>query len=159
MRKLSNIFKGRYVIVFLGIFAFLGVLAQDKKKEKPKSKPIPVYLGKSNIDDGFISENLFDSLISQGLTSRDSAGKVYKVNGFLLTYGERNLYEDSVGNLMVLTDLLTQPCDGDTLNTYVLDNITDRSKKGDTVYFDQITVTAPEGYNANGKPMRLILTK
>jgi hypothetical protein len=81
------------------------------------------------------------------------------VNGFLLTYGERNLYEDSVGTLMVLTDLLTQPCDGDTLNTYVLDNITDRSKKGDTVYFDQITVTAPEGYNANGKPIRLILTK
>lgn len=160
MRKLkliNFISSGGMMLAVLLVFA--GALAQEKKKEKPKPKPVPVYLGRSNINEGKIPVHVFDSLLKQGLTARDSAGRSYTVNGFLFTYGERNLYEDSVGNLMMLTDLLVQPCDGDSMNAHILDIVKERSKAGDTVYFDDIIVVAPEGYNANGKSMRVILTR
>lgn len=158
MSRLKFVYsKVRYLLLPVGVFMFLGIWAQEKAKEKPK--PIPVYLGKSDIRDTTVPENIFDSLLQQGLTSRDSLGKEYTVSSFLLTYGERNLYEDSVGSLIVLTDLLTHPCDSGKLAPFLLENITERSKPGDTVYFDQVLVRAPEGYSANGKSMRLVLTK
>lgn len=154
-----NFKKLRYVPA-LALLAVTGVIAQEKKAEKPKPKPVPVYLGKSNYRDTTISERKFDELLREGLTSRDSLGNEYRVLSYLLTYGERNLYEDSVGNLMMLTDLLTHPCDsGAKPPGFLLQNIIERSKPGDTVYFDQVTVKAPEGYNANGKSLRLVLTK
>lgn len=134
----------------------------DKGKEakaKPKPKPVPVYLGKSTIDRGQISKHVFDSLMLQGLTSKDSAGREYKVVQFAFTYAERNAYEDSVGNPMILADYLADFCFGDTLNAFLKVNIPERSKPGDTVFIDQVLLKAPEGYNANGKSIKLVLTK
>jgi hypothetical protein len=130
-----------------------------KSKTKPKPKPIPVYLGKSDKDGGLISYRLFNELLAQGLSSKDSAGKIFKVTSFMLNYGERNLYEDSVGNPLIITDYMAEMCDGDTLTTFLKNNITERSKPGDTVYFEQILVKAPEGYAAHGKTMKFVLTK
>jgi hypothetical protein len=153
--------KLNFVVVLLSLVSIsLWAQTKDKKTVKPAVKRIPVYLGHSVItDESKVSENAFDSLLRQGLTSRDSAGLNYKVDGFAFTYGERNLYEDSVGNLMWLTDHLVEYCYGDTLSTFLLNNITERSKPGDTVYIDQITVRSPDGKGAYGQAMRLILTK
>ncbi|MBN9484098.1 MAG: hypothetical protein J0H46_12135 [Bacteroidetes bacterium] len=133
--------------------------AEDKSKMKPKAKPIPTYLGNSDLSSGMISKELFDSLLMQGVTSKDSAGRPYKVANFLFTYGERNLYEDSIGNPMILVDYLSEFCNGDTLTTFLKKNVPERSKAGDTVIFDQITVVSPEGKGASGKFMKFVLTK
>lgn len=164
MTKVKRYGLAKYIGLPVMILSLLSIginmQAEDQKgKEKPKPKPVPVYLGQSAIDDGTIPEKMFDSLLKQGLTSKDSVGRAYRVDGFLFTYGERNLYEDSVGKLMILTDLLSEVCYGDTLRRDLLENITERSKAGDTVYFDQITVISPEGRGAIGKGMRLVLSK
>lgn len=136
--------------------------SDDKSKDakaKPKAKPVPVYLGKSTIDRGQVSKHVFDSLMLQGLTSKDSAGREYKVVQFAFTYAERNAYEDSLGNPMIMADYLADFCFGDTLNAFLKVNIPERSKPGDTVFIDQVLLKAPEGYNANGKSIKLVLTK
>lgn len=152
--------KLKFVVVLLSLVS-VTVWAQtkDKKTDKPPVKRIPVYLGRSSVSDGKVSKKTFDSLLKQGLTSRDSLGAPYSVDGFALTYGERNLYEDSVGNLMWVTDHLVEYCLGDSLTTFLLNNITERSKPGDTVYFDQITVRSAAGKATPGKAIRLVLTK
>jgi hypothetical protein len=148
------------LVIMLVAGIALNVWAEEQKdKEKSKPKPIPVFLGRTDIFDGKIPKKIFDSLLKQGLTSKDSLGRAFKVDGFLLTYGERNLYEDSIGRPLVITDLLSEVCYGDTLRRELLENILDRSKAGDTVYFDQITVISPEGKGAHGRGMRLIIGK
>lgn len=155
--------KSKLVLTALCMATAYNLVAQsqnkDEKAKKPKPKPIPTYLGKSEMSGGMISESMFDKLVLEGLTAKDSAGRPFKVTGFLINYGERNLYEDSVGNMMVITDYLGEACAGDTLNTFLKTNIPERSKPGDTVYFDQIMVKAPEGYIAHGKGMKFVLTK
>jgi hypothetical protein len=157
--------QARYFVFAVLSVISISVWAQEKKTvekakaTKPKVIPIPVYLGKSNIDGGTLTKQTFDSLLGQGLTSKDTTGKPYKVNGFTFTYGERNLYEDSVGNLMPLTDYLPEYCYGDTLTTFLLNNIRERSKGGDTVYIDNITLLSTEGNGAYGRSLRLVLTK
>lgn len=152
-----------HILILLFALVALHAIAQtkdkDKDKKEQKPKPIPVYLGNTNLDDGKISVSEFNKLIKQGLTSKDSLGRPYRVDGFLLTYAERNLYEDSVGKLMWVTDFLSEICYGDSLSTFLKQNITERSKPGDTVYFDQITVISPEGKGTHGKGMRFALTK
>lgn len=136
--------------------------ADEKSKDaKPKSKAksIPVYLGKSDLNNGVISKRVFDSLILQGVTSKDSTGKVYAVTQFGFTYAERNLYEDSVGNPIIVADYLADICFGDTLTALLKANIPERSKAGDTAFFDGIILKSPEGNNARGKAMKFILTK
>jgi len=154
----------KYLVIALLTIVSITLWAQERnttdksKTSKPKIVPIPAYLGKSDFNGGNISKQTFDSLLGQGITSRDSMGRSYQVNGFIFTYGERNLYEDSVGKLMVLTDYLPEYCYGDSLTTFLLNNIRNRSKQGDTVYFDNITLTSPEGNAALGKSFRLVLT-
>lgn len=131
----------------------------DKEKKKKKVYKVPVYLGNTNIKDTAIPHYVFDSLLATKITARDSNGSAYQIHGYLFTYGERNLYEDSVGNLMWVTDLLSEYCYGDTMTSWLLGAITDRTKYGDTIYFDQIKTTSPEGKPVDGKPMRIVLTK
>lgn len=157
IRKIAAI--GLCAGLSLSVWAQTQKKTEEKKEAKPKVKPIPAYLGKSSLDGGDIEKQVFDSLLRQGISSRDSAGRPYKVLGFAFSYGERNLYEDSVGRLMMLTDYLTEYCYGDTLSTFLVNNITDRSKGGDTVYVDQITVLSPEGKGALGKSMRFVIKK
>jgi hypothetical protein len=153
-----------YSLLCLFTLISLSVWAQtkkgeDKKAAKPKIVYIPVYLGNSNISGGAIPKRMFDSLLKQGLTSRDSAGRKYNVNGFIFNYGERVLYEDSIGNPLIVTDNLEEYCYGDSLTTFLKNNISERSKPGDTAYFDRINVIAPEGNPGNGGPMKFVITK
>ncbi len=161
---------GTRILLLSGVlFGAVSLWAQTKNtkgpddkaanKSKPKAYLIPVYLGNSNVSEGNITKRMFDSLLVQGLTSHDTTGKTYKVSGFAFSYGERNLYEDSVGKLMVLTDYLTEYCFGDTLSPFLKVNIPERSKPGDTVYIDQVGLISPEGKPADGRSMRLVITK
>lgn len=155
--------KSKLILTALCMATAYSLVAQsqnkDEKAKKPKPKPIPTYLGKSDKSGGPIPEALFDKLVLEGLTAKDSAGRDFKVTAFVINYGERNLYEDSVGNMMVLTDYLAESCSGDTLSTFLKANITERSKPGDTVYFEQVLVKAPEGFAAFGKSMKFVITK
>lgn len=135
----------------------------DKKSTKsnqPKVKPSMIfsYLGNSTINDGKISKKVFDSLLKQGIKAKDSLGFNYSIDGFMFNYGERNLYEDSVGNPIILTDLIMEYCKGDTLTPTLKNNIFFKTKPGDTAYFENIKVQTPWG-QMPAKSMRLILTK
>lgn len=148
-----------YLLLGICIVAVFMVRAQkaEEKKPSPKPKPIPVYL--NGLSDGTVSKATFDAMLLQKFTSKDSVGKQYMVDGFLLTFAERNLYEDSVGKLMILTDFLSEVCYGDSLTTYLKNVLKERAKMGDTVIFDQITVRGTDGHGLHGKPMKFIIGK
>ena len=130
------------------------------KKSIHLFKP-PVYLGHSENTGGPIKKDVFNNLMKQGLTAHDSLGNRYRIVGFDFGYAERNFYEDSVGNLIAMTDFLSEHCTGDSLpgditqtksteiknyldgtpdNGDVSRSIYNRTKPGDTVYFDKILV-------------------
>ncbi len=161
MMKGPKLSKGILLLLLVAVgFVAQSFKDDDKQgKEKKKEYRVPVYLGNTNLSGGQISESLFDSLISIGLTSKDTLGRPHIVTSFMFTYAERNLYEDAEGNLMWLTDLRSAPSKGDTLETYVLENVLKRTKNGDTVYFDNITVLSPDTVGYNGKSMMFVLTK
>jgi len=147
--------------VFL-LLSSMGMMSLMTDNDKNKTvKVITAYLGNSDYSNGTIAKRTFDSLLKQGITARDSAGNSYKVTDFTFSYGERNLYEDSTGKLMVLTDYLSEFCTGDTLTTafkhFVY--VDKRTKPGDTAYLDKIRVHVPNGGNLGAKGMRFILTK
>jgi hypothetical protein len=77
----------------------------------------------------------------------------------MFSYGERNLYEDSLGNLIVLTDYLSEWCAGDTVSPAISNNIFYKTKPGDTAYIDQIRVLLPTGKEAAAMGLRFVLTK
>lgn len=129
---------------------------KGKKKEMP---PVPVFLGNSEYQGGEIPQAKFDSLMAQGLRARDTAGLEYGVEGFLLSFAERNLYEDSIGNLIVLTDLHSHYCFGDSLDIFLQNNLPQRTKAGDTIYFDQIKLQHPNGFALYGQSMKFTLTR
>jgi hypothetical protein len=141
--------------------------AADNKKPKKIFKPT-VYLGTEK-SGGTISYAQFTELMNKNLTSRDSTGRKYKVLSFDFTYAERNLYEDSVGNLMVTAEYLGDHCPGDTISGGVKALLADRIKSGDTAFFDNVllvhyknnstTATLPDSTAFLGKGMKFILTK
>lgn len=135
---------------------------KDTAAKKPYKPPTyPVFLGKSEISgaDIKVSKKDFDRLLKQGLTAKDSSGQPMKFHGFMFTYGERNLYEDSVGNLIILTDLLAEYCFGDTLASNISLSLYQRSKAGDTAYIDDIQLVDVHGKSKLGRSMRIVLTK
>lgn len=149
-------------LLALGALLALEVVADEggkDQKKKLKIIPIPVYLGNSDIDSGVISKPLFDSLVKQGLTARDSGGRIYDVKSFMFTFCERNLYEDSVGNPVIITDYLSEFCFDNKLKGYQLQALLERSKWGDTVIFEKIMLEAADSTKAQGfgKAMKLII--
>ncbi|HTM66090.1 MAG TPA: hypothetical protein VL093_07210 [Flavipsychrobacter sp.] len=139
--------------------------AQKAKKDDDKTKEVAVgpkiraFLGSSDYSGGLISKRDFDKYLKEGLTAKDSLGNLYQVNGFMFSYGERNLYEDSLGNLIVLTDYLSEWCAGDTVSPAISNNIFYKTKPGDTAYIDQIRVLLPTGKEAAAMGLRFVLTK
>jgi len=137
--------------------------AQAAKTGKKDSVVIPyihVYLGKSQYTGGTIPKAKFDELLKQGVTSRDSLGNSYTVVGFTFSYAERNLYEDSVGKLMIQSDYLSEYCEGSMLPDHVLNAMMERTKPKDTAYFDNITLRKQsDNSGAYGKPMRFVITR
>lgn len=156
--------KKTFQILFLGLFVGLSVHLVAQNKSKPttvkSTKPSMIYgyLGRSNVHDGKISKKVFDSLLKQGITAKDSLGFSYKPDEFVFSYGERTLYEDSVGNPMILTDMLQEYCLGDTVTPVLKLNIFKRTKPGDTAYIENIKVSTQWG-QMPAKSMRFILTK
>ncbi len=158
-------------ILLLTFFTFLSyfVWAQKEKKEdkskdknvaaKPKYEQVYSYLGKSDFKGGPIAKRIFDSLVKQGICAKDEKGHIYPVTEFNFTYGEKNLYEDSIGNLKVMTDYLLEKCIGDSVTTAIANSMAERSKDGDTVYYDKIIVTRPDNTTTIAKPMKFAITR
>ncbi len=129
-------------ILLLGFLMVAGLKLTGQQKAKVF---VPaVYLGKSEFRGGPIKKDEFSNLLRQGLTSHDSSGNRFKVVGFNFGYGERQLYEDSVGNLQVMIDYASEFCPGDTVSDNIARNpngsIYERVKPGDTIYFERVNV-------------------
>ncbi len=139
-------------VLLFGLFLSIGFNATAQKQKKGKSdtavsktKPkkfyVPqVYLGDSKQVSGSMAKDELSRLMREGLSAHDSLGNAYTVTGFMFGYSERMLYEDSVGNLVVMTDYLSDYCPGNKLPESVSSSIYDRMKAGDTVHFNQVTL-------------------
>ena len=181
------------LLLILFTLAAIHLQARQKKTSKTGGTPTEsgakatkrifqptVYLGSSTYHSGPISKDVFNNLLKQGLTSHDSLGNRYRVAGFDFSYSERKLYEDSVGNIIPVMDLSSQYCPGDTVSrdisttrvsfddsSDVSRSIYERTKPGDTVYFDHIRVvryinatqSLPDSAAISGKGMKFVITK
>lgn len=161
MKRLSLV-----VLICVVVFAAFAQHVNKHPKEVTKTdggtqrkypKLIPVTLGRSDVTGGNISKHTFDSLVRQGLHIPDSIGG--RVAGFEFNYKERSIMEDSVGRKMLVTELLMEYCMGDTLSEAISYSIYERTKRGDTAYFDDIKVITKEGLEFKGKSMKFVLIK
>jgi len=143
----------------------VGLSAQQKAKADKQTAQggkvlVPtVYLGNSEYRSGAIQKNVFIDLMKQGLKAHGAKGEKYSVTGFDFSYAEQKLYEDSMGKVVLMIDMSSEYCPGDTLQSdiayapnmlksvYLNDSadipkgLYDRVKPGDTLYFDHIKVT------------------
>lgn len=154
----------QFHIVWVCLIFFIGMTTMSMAPDEGKKnaiKTVTPYLGYSDYNGGIIPKKVFDSLLRRGVTARDSTGMAYKVVEFTFGYGERNLYEDSTGKLVILTDYVSEICTGDTLSTIFQNYVfrDNRTKGGDTAYFDRIKVQVPGSGVITAKSMRFILTK
>ena len=155
------------ILVLIGTLVLFTAQADEKnqkevkQKKDPRASWIPVYLGHSDMDSGLISKPMFDSLLVQGWYSRDTSGKEFKVTGFMLTFCERMIYEDSAGNIMPVTDYLSEYCFDSKLKPHQEDALLRRAKRGDTVIFEDIRLESIDSVKrpAHGHPMKLIITR
>ncbi|WP_123985375.1 hypothetical protein [Taibaiella soli] len=157
----------KHVSFYIGSVALclfsMAVWAQKPKKEmkKPVTPPVAmketqVYLGNSLLSGGEITKHQFDSLVAQGLKTDMGVGTV---SGFTFSYAERGIFEDSVGNPIERVELLSEVCKGDTLPAYLKSSLVERSKRGDTAYFEHVAVRTVDGAVVPGKSMKFVLTK
>jgi len=169
-----------FLLIFLLILG-LKVWAQQKAGNKAGNKPadhavkahkallLPgVYFGNTGLAGGVYPKKEFDDLLKKGFTAHDSVGNKYQIVGFDFTYAERNLYEDSIGNLEVLVDYMNEYCVGDTISSGISGSIYERIKEGDTVYIDHVTLLKNPGntlLSANdtsellGKGLKCVIVK
>jgi hypothetical protein len=159
----------RSVLFILLIALGIGVAAYAQTKSKPepvlgaaaakKYPPVYTYLGNAQLKGGNISKNDFVNYIKQGLKAKDEKGTQYTIINFNLTYGERNLYEDSVGDLKMMTDYQLIKCIGDSVITLMVNDIAERLKEGDTIYFDKIIVNRADSTTTQSKNLKFGITK
>ena len=133
----------------------------DKDTRRKKVLRPVTYLGHTDFSGGSISYQLFDSLLKQGLYTRDSGGTAYKIVSFLFNYAERKVYEDSVGNMVMMVDLSSEPCFGNKVDSAILNMVDTRMKGGDTVYIERILLTQEHNQVDTflGKGMKCVITK
>ncbi len=149
---LITLFAGAYQVSAQQVIA---TFDKDPRKDTVSRKiTYPVVLGASQLSGGNIGKQVFDSLLQQGLYARDSG---HKVAGFIFNYKERNIYEDSVGNIIPVTDLLMEYCPGNVLTPGVAATIYTRTKRGDTAFFDDIRVILPDGKEGRGRGMKFVI--
>lgn len=154
----------KYVLpVLVAGILLAGSLVQAQQKS-PQKKKI-VHKGKACLADGktaagTISKAAFDSLMAYPLIARDTQGREHKVISYSFSYAERGLFEDSTGKLKIMTDYYAIESERGTLPEFWLKNIKERSKGGDTAYFDLIL----SNYTDTGKsffyaePFKLVIT-
>jgi len=122
------------------------------------AKPVmEVAIGRSSLSGGPITEDEFDAIAPLGIRIKEPQGAF--IEGFSFTYGERNIYEDSVGNEKPVTEYLTEYCMGDTLSPIISHTIAQRTKPGDTAYYDDIHIRLPNGKPALGRSMKFVITR
>lgn len=150
-------------VVLLGmVLAFSLVQGQQ---QKPQQKKKIIHKGKAFLADGrtatgTISKAAFDSLLAFPLIAKDTLGREHKVLNFSFGYAERGLFEDSTGKLKIMTDYFATESEHGTLPEFWLKNIRERSKAGDTAYFDEVI----SNYTDTGKvffyaePLKLVIT-
>ncbi len=154
-------------LLLLAAIALL-VTAAYAQRRAPKAKPaettpaakpvMEVAIGRSGSrSGGAISKQEFDAIAPQGLRIKNPDGAF--IEGFSFTYGERNLYEDSMANEKWVTDYLTEYCMGDTLSPIISHTIASRTKPGDTAYYDDIHIRLASGKPALGKAMKFVITR
>lgn len=134
--------------------------AKASKKDSAsvhKVPKIPVFLGKSELSGGEISKRDFDKIAQDGIRIKgnDSA----TILGFTFTYAERNLYEDSAANPIILTDFLTEYCFGDSLSSVIKRTIPYHTKPGDTATYDDIRIRLHNGKLGIGQPMKFVISR
>lgn len=98
------------------------------------------FLGCKQSDSFTISKDDFQRLIANKLCAKDSAGNVYPVSSFEITYAERGLFQDSTGLPIIFTDYSFTVCKGDSIPSFWQADFRERGYKGDTIYFDRISV-------------------
>lgn len=132
----------------------------DKPKAPAQQAPprLEVLLGDAGSRSGGpITKEEFDSLAPQGIRLKEPNGAF--IEGFTFTYGERHLYEDSVGNDKLVTEYLSEYCFGDSLSAIISKTLPYRTKPGDTAYYDGIHVRLPDGRSATAKPMKFVIVR
>jgi len=143
----------------ISVLAQVGKGGADKKAKPALHKPaIPAYLGHSTLTGGNITKPVFDSLLRQGISAKDSLGKDWTVKSFSFIYAERNLYDDSLGTPTVMTDYSEVPCPGDTISADLAIDIYTRTKPGDTVFIDNITISKQD-IETTARGMKFVLIK
>lgn len=159
--------RGAYIVLLLlagaAVAAYADEKDQDKDAKKKKAEPpvVPVYVAGTDISTASMKVQLFDSLIQKGFAGRDSNGKAYDVKQFMFTYCERNLYEDSVGNPLILTDYLSEYAMDSKFNPYQLASLRSHAKPGDTLIIEKIKLEAADSTKAGayGVPLKLYLVR
>ncbi len=154
MKKISLL-----LLVFTGILAVVAVAQQAGKKVVYSGIS---YMGDRQTRSGTISKQKFDALIALPLFSRDSNGVEYPVSDFSFTYAERALYQDTTGASMITTDYFSTTCPGGKLPEDWVKIMQERSKPGDTAFFDHITtIDSLKGKSRMfiTKAIQLIITK
>jgi hypothetical protein len=159
----------RLLLIAAIALLFTAAYAQKKSvKEKtplrqaaarPPVRPmLEVAIGRSgNLDGGVISEKDFDAIAPKGIHIKDPQGAF--IEGFSFTYAERNVYEDSAANQKLVTEYFSEYCIGDTLSPIISQTIGDRTKPGDTAYYDDIHIRLPDGKTATGKSMKFVIAR
>lgn len=145
-------------VVIIALATTLLVYAQEKKVVYSGQS----YMGDKQTQSGSISKQQFDALIKLPLMAKENSGKEWQVTDFSFTYAERAMYQDTLGNPFITTDYFSTNCPGGKLSDDWIKNITERSKPGDTAYFDRITtVDSTEGKARLfiTEPIKLVITK
>lgn len=128
---------------------------------KKASRPV-VYLGHTGFSGGIITPDEFKAGMKQGISSKDEAGNPLKIIGFTFIYAERRLFEDSAGNLQMMTDFSQEYCPGDTVSTAINNSVFDVVKSGDTVFCSQVMIQRKIGNDVDtimGKELKCIIRK
>lgn len=104
-----------------------------------------------------LKDSAFIKLLDQPLCAKDSLNNNLKVDHFEITYAERGLFQDSSGLPIVLTDYSFVICDGDTIPQTWKNIFKERAYRGDTIYFDRITVPGPNKRSVPCSGVKIIL--
>lgn len=141
-----------------------GIIFSTLAFQKPDDKKKIVHKGKAYLFNGMgsgkISKQVFDSLLQYTLIAKDSQNREHPVLQYTFTYAERGVYEDSTGQMRIMTDYNSIESDNGKLPGYWITNLKKISKAGDTAIFSEIISTYgdPKRTRFYAQPLKLILT-
>ena len=131
----------------------------DKRKggkDTARREVPPMTLAFGNIaTEGPVKKAAFDAATrTTGLHVTDSRGQGARVENFGMTFAERVMYEDSIGNPLPTTDYLTEFYEGSALPEDIATELRLRAKTGDTIFFERAKVRMPDGTPRKGQTLK-----